>query len=227
VTTPAATPTATAKIEPSIVITEKLLLDKYRQHGKTLEYHYTDDCSVDVAKSVDLLFEKAFAAPTLHKQNLQFAKDLTALHASSSNVADSMDAPSILSVLKKDRGLTAFVTAQETLKIQAAAEPMEDDDEIVPYDPFDVIKQFAMDAKARYTEQKRYAATDELKEAKISQLESELTDVRTRDIQQTRQLVAYHKDCSALEERCRHQDAEIKRLQSLLATLPTAPEVSS
>lgn len=201
---------------PVVMVTEQFLRDKYVEGRKTFEYPYREDCSIDVVAAVDIVFEKAFMVPRLIAEKTQYAKELTDLRTS--NVAGPMDTSTVLSMLKMDGKVSAFVTQQETLKREAASKPSEfdEDEELVPYNPFEVIKQLAIDAKKFSVVERRHETICAAKEERIKTLEGITANAITKIDRYEKDIRSYQKDMSCLNEELRRYEAEIKRLHAEL-----------
>ena len=201
---------------PVVMVTEQFLRDKYVEGRKAFEYPYREDCSIDVVAAVDVVFEKAFMVPRLIAEKTQYAKELTDLRTS--NVAGPMDTSTVLSMLKMDSRLAAFVTQQETLKREAASKPSEfdEDEELVPYNPFDVIKQFAYDAKKLSVVERRHETICAAKDAKTIALEGELAQASQQIFRHQQDIISYQKDVVSLNHALREYETEIKRLHAEL-----------
>ena len=210
------TTTPTTPAGPVVAVDEAFLQSKYKELGKTFEYPYNDDCSVNVVEAVERIFREAFRVEGLLENNRKMAAELTAAR-SAAPTTTGMDAGTILTMLKSDGTLRAFVTQQEELKREAAANPivLDDDEEpdVTPYDPFDVIKQLAHDAKRLSGVRKQMDTMRAENASAVIALEGQLAQMKQQTFRLQQELASYQKDLSASQQTYRAQEAELKRLR--------------
>ena len=216
--------TTSAMVEgPVVMITRKYLRDKYEEHGKTLEYPYDNDCAIDVIPSIDLVFQQAFRAPGLLEKNKELSAEITALRTSTPTTSGTLDVGLLLTMLKMNSKFTKFVSEVEALKIQASKREVIDDDEVLPYNPFQVIEQFVHDAKKLKTIEACHKAKCDAQGEQIKTLEGTIANASQQIEGYLRDIRSYQKDVSSLNEELRRQEAEIKRLRALTENVVIPP----
>jgi hypothetical protein len=199
---------------PHVTVDEEFLLKKYKEHGKSFEYEYTEDCVVDVRESLDLVFEKAFKYPSALETTKKLAAEL-ASRASTMPVTSINPAAEVLQQLKQDSKFLKFVTEQDELKRQQALLAHDDDDDTEPfiYTEMEVIKQFVSDAKKVPLIQRQKKASDE----KAHELEKLIGAGLSEKLAQEKYIQKMERELSEANECLRqHRDA-IKYLTEKLS----------